>query len=80
MLPNPIGLVSEFANTFTYFKQNFKRSPNKDEWRKYTEDYARSKKWTWIGPLSGLDQVGQNVFFVDNRVKNLAPETIRVQL
>ena len=79
-LKNPIGLASQFANTRTYFLQNNNRSPqNYDEWRNYTETFARSKKWTWIGPISGLDQVGQNAFFVDNRVKNLAPETVRVQ-
>jgi murein DD-endopeptidase MepM/ murein hydrolase activator NlpD len=80
VLPNPIGLASEFANTKTYFIQNKKRSPqNYEEWRNYTELFARSQKWTWIGPMSGLDQLGLNAFFLDNRVKSLAKETVRVK-
>ena len=79
-LKNPIGLASEFANTKTYFIQNNNRTPqNYEEWRNFTETYARSKKWTWIGPISGLDQMGQNAFFMDNRVKHLAIGTVRVR-
>jgi hypothetical protein len=79
-LPNPIGLASEFANTKTYFIQNKKRPPqNYEEWRNYTDTYARSVKWTWIGPVSGLDQMRLNAFFLDNRVKNLPKGTVRVK-
>jgi len=79
-LANPIGLATEFANTRTYFVQNNGRPPQTyDEWLNYTTAYARKKKWTWIGSMSGLDQVGQNAFFLDNRIKHLTTGTVRVR-
>jgi hypothetical protein len=78
---SPIGLASQFANTYTYFQQNEGRSPkNYDEWRQYTESVARSKGWTWIGEVPGLEQIKQNVFFIDNRVKHLPKDTVQVIL
>lgn len=78
-LDNPIGIASEFANTYTYFKQNKGRLPkNYDEWRQYTEAFARSKRWTWIGEVTNLRQIKQNAFFIDNRVKHLPKDTVQV--
>ncbi len=78
LVPNPIGNASEFASTKVYFKDRHKRFPRDfDEWRGFTEAYARSKKWRWVGPLSGLNQMS-NAFFIDQRAVNLAPGSIRV--
>jgi N-acetyl-anhydromuramyl-L-alanine amidase AmpD len=79
-IPNPgIGIASEFANTFVYFKQAHKRQPNAQEWRRYTEIHARQKNWTWIGDVPKLNQVRQNAFFVDNRVKKLPSNTVQIR-
>ena len=78
-IPNPgIGIASEFANTFVYFKQANKRAPNVQEWRRYTENYAHHKKWIWIGDVPKLEQVRQNTFFIDGRVKNLPSNTVQI--
>ena len=78
-IPNPIGIASEFANTRTYFQQNYGRHPiSYEEWRRYTDQYAKSKKWTWIGEILHLDQEKQNAFFIDNRVKTVPPEAVRI--
>jgi hypothetical protein len=79
-ISSPIGIASEFANTYTYFKQNHEGTPpkNKEEWQRYTEQYAKSKKWTWVGEIPNLHQVRANAFFIDNRVKNLPLDTVRV--
>lgn len=79
-IPNPgIGIASEFANTAVYFKQAFKRLPNAQEWTQFTETFAHKKKWTWIGNIPKLNQVGQNAFFLDNRVKHLPSNTVQIQ-
>jgi hypothetical protein len=79
-IPNPgIGIASEFANTYVYFKQAYKRPPNPQEWRKYTESLARKKRWTWIGDVPQLNQVRQNAFFIDNRVKHLPANTVQIR-
>jgi peptidoglycan hydrolase-like protein with peptidoglycan-binding domain len=78
-LSNPVGLASQFANTRTYFMQNTGRYPrNHDEWRRATEELARKKKWTWIGPVKNLDQERKNAFFIDNRVINFPHDTVRL--
>lgn len=77
-VPNPIGNASEFASTKVYFRDRHKRSPKDfEEWRRFTESFAASKKWNWIGPVSGLDQM-DNAFFVQKRVENLPANTVRV--
>jgi len=79
-LPNPVGLASEFGNTWTYFKDNHggKAPSGYDQWRDYTVRHARKKRWTWVGPRPGLNQIRSNAFFIDNRVKNLPPDTVKV--
>jgi uncharacterized protein YcbK (DUF882 family) len=78
--PSPFKLASEFDNTFTYFKQNNNgRTPkNHDEWRQYTEYFARTKKLTWIGEVPNLNQEKSNAFFLDNRLKDLPADSIRI--
>jgi D-alanyl-D-alanine dipeptidase len=77
-IANPIGNATEFANTAVYFNDRNRRRPTEDEWRQFTIDFARGKKWTWIGPVHGLDQLRTNAFFVDNRVANLPPNAVRI--
>jgi len=77
-IANPIGNATEFANTAVYFHDRNHRTPTEDEWRRFTIDFARSKKWTWIGPVHGLDQIRSNAFFVDNRVANFSPNAVRI--
>jgi murein DD-endopeptidase MepM/ murein hydrolase activator NlpD len=66
LISNPIGNATEFASTLVYFRQAYKREPTDDEWRKYTEDFARKKNWKWIGSIANLDQK-DNAFFIQKR-------------
>lgn len=75
---NPIGNATEFASTRVYFHDRHKRLPKDfEEWRSFTENFATGKKWKWVGPVSGLDQM-DNAFFIQKRVENLTPGTVRV--
>ena len=74
---NPIGLATEFASTKVYFHDHNGRNPSPAEWRRYTTDYAATKKWTWVGDIAGLDQQG-NAFFIDKRAAGLPKESVRI--
>jgi hypothetical protein len=74
---NPIGNASEFGSTYVYFHDRHRRYPTDEEWQRFTEGYARSKGWRWIGPVPGLNQK-KNTFFVQARVADLPPGTVRV--
>lgn len=76
-LQSPVGLASEFANTATYFRDAHKRRPSEAEWRQFTLAHARKKNWTWVDTPS-LKQYQSNVFFVDNRAKDLPPDTVKI--
>lgn len=85
-VPNPgIGIASDFDNTAVYFKDRHGNRPrNYDEWRAFTERFAREtchrehRGCTWIGRVDGLDQVGKNAFFIDNRVRDLPASAVQV--
>ena len=82
-VPNPIGNASEFASTFVYFKDRYKRTPNPSEWRPFTIAFAKSqaggkRPWVWIGDVPGLNQM-DNAFFVDGRAANLPGGAVRVE-
>jgi hypothetical protein len=78
MVPNLIGNASEFASTRVFFHDATGRYPHSyDEWRQFTEQYARRQKRVWVGPIQGLDQMS-NAFFIDNRATNLPRGAIRV--
>jgi hypothetical protein len=66
LISNPIGNATEFASTRVYFRQAHKREPTDDEWRKYTEEFARKKNWKWIGSIANLNQK-KNAFFIQKR-------------
>ncbi|HHT9126836.1 MAG TPA: hypothetical protein ACFYD6_13625 [Candidatus Brocadiia bacterium] len=74
---NPIDNASEFGSTYVYFHDRYRRYPSNDEWRQFTEAYARSKGWIWIGQVPGLNQK-KNTFFVQKRVANLPQRIVRV--
>ena len=75
---NPIGNASEFASTKVYFHDRNRRWPRDfAEWRRFTETFAANKKWVWVGPIAGLDQM-KNAFFVQRIVANLSAGTVRV--
>jgi hypothetical protein len=76
-LRNPIGLASEFGSTYVYFHDRHGRYPSDEEWRAFTEAYARGKKWVWAGPIPGLNQK-RNALFIQAAVAKLAPDTVRV--
>jgi hypothetical protein len=76
-VPNPIGNASEFGSTYVYFHDRHGRYPNDEEWRQYTQAYARKKGWTWIGMVPGLNQ-RKNAFFVQQRVADLPRNAVRV--
>ena len=73
LISNPIGNATEFASTLVYFRQVHKREPTDDEWRRFTEEFARNKKkskpyveWKWIGYVPNLNQK-KNAFFIQKR-------------
>jgi murein DD-endopeptidase MepM/ murein hydrolase activator NlpD len=77
-LPNPgIGLASEFASTFVFFRQRYGRKPNRSEWLAYTQRLAQAKKWAFVGDVQGIDPT-KNAFFVQNSVRGLPPDAVRV--
>lgn len=76
-IPNPIGNATEFGSTYVYFHDAHRRYPNPDEWRRYTEQYAATMKWQWIGQVQGLDQ-RSNTFFVQRRLAGLPVPAVRV--
>jgi hypothetical protein len=76
-LRNPIGLASEFGSTYVYFHDQHGRYPGDEEWRTYTDAYARRKKWVWVGPIPGLNQKS-NALFIQAAVAKLPPDTVRV--
>lgn len=78
-VPNPgIGLASEFADISVYFKDKYGKVPTLSEWESYIAKYETAKKRTWVGHKPNLKQYQGNTFFIDNRVKNLAPHTVKV--
>jgi hypothetical protein len=76
-LRNPIGLASEFGSTYVYFHDRHGRYPSDEEWRKFTEAYARTKKWVWAGPIPGLNQK-RNALFIQAVLAKLPRDTVRV--
>jgi murein DD-endopeptidase MepM/ murein hydrolase activator NlpD len=77
-LSNPgIGLASEFASTYVFFKQRYGRKPSHQEWRMYTQRLAAAKGWTFVGDVNGIDPT-KNAFFVQNRVRSLPSNAVRV--
>lgn len=77
-VPNPgIGLASEFASTRIYFRQRHGRDPSPDEWRQYTIETAARRRWRWVGPVPGIDQM-KNAFFLDLRAARLPQDAVVV--
>lgn len=77
-IPNPgIGIASDFGSTYVYYKDNHGRYPSDTEWVAYTIKHAKEKNRIWVGQLPGIDQK-KNAFFIDNRLKNIPPNSIRV--
>ncbi|TMV00038.1 penicillin-insensitive murein endopeptidase [Streptomyces sp. DASNCL29] len=76
-LPNPVGNATEFGSPRQYFRDRFGRFPNAEEWRRYTEEFARSEGLLWIGPVPGLDQA-RNTFFVRRKFARLPAGAVRI--
>jgi D-alanyl-D-alanine carboxypeptidase len=78
-ISSPVGLASEFASTFIYYRQaHNSQRPSDEQWRDFTERFARGKKWVWVGDRPGLDQK-KNAFFIDARAAALPEGTVRVE-
>jgi hypothetical protein len=78
---NPIGNATEFASTAVYFHDHHGKHARLDNatWRRFTEQYAASKRWKWIGDVGGLDQ-RDNAFFLDHRVAGLPAGAVRISI
>jgi hypothetical protein len=76
-VPNPIGNASEFDSTFVYFHDKHKRKPNEQEWRQFTEDFARRKGLIWISAAAGINQ-RKNAFFIQKAVAGLPANAVRI--
>jgi hypothetical protein len=78
-LPNPgIGNANEFASTkVLYYHAHNKTNPTREQWRQYTEGYARRKKLEWIGEVAGLDQL-KNAFFITASIANVPAGAVRI--
>ena len=76
-MPNLIGNASEFASTFVYFHDKHKRKPNAQEWRQFTEDLARRKRWIWNSAAAGINQ-RKDAFFMQKAVAGLPTNAVRI--
>jgi hypothetical protein len=79
-LPNPgIGNASEFASTRVLWMQRNKTrvEPSAEQWRAYTQAFAKRKKSVWIGEVPGLNQ-RRNAFFVKRLASGYPPNAVRV--
>jgi uncharacterized protein YcbK (DUF882 family) len=76
-VPNPgIGMASDFASTKILYKGKFGRYPSQSEWLSFTQNHKAGKS-TWIGDVPNINQM-KNAFFLDNRLRNVSPGSIRV--
>ena len=78
-IPNPgIGIATEFASTEVYYKDKYGYPPATEAaWIHFTNEFARKKKWTWIGPRHNLKQ-RKNAFFIDNRLKDVPADAVKI--
>ena len=88
-IPNPgIGLATEFASSWVYFRDKFGHYPDRKKpedmqaWVDYTKTVGSDKKppigpWIWIGQKPNLDQT-RNAFFLESRLKNVPLTVVRV--
>lgn len=78
-VPNPgIGLASEFASTWVFYRQRHGVSPTREQWEQYTRDLARRRNLVWV-PLPGVAPQS-NVFFVQQRVADLPAGTVAIRI
>ena len=82
---NPgIGIATEFASTKAFYRNKHGHSPNFQQWRKYTINYAEKrckrdiKGCAWVGDVPGIDQM-KNAFFIDNRFRNVPASAVTIQ-
>lgn len=76
-LPSPCGNATQFCSTATYFHDRHGRRPTDAEHEAFTEEWARSKGYTWFR-VAGADP-RSNCFFVERRFASLPAGVVVVQ-
>jgi hypothetical protein len=71
------GNATQFCCTATYFHDKNGRKPTDEELTAYTEEYARSKEWTWVKVEKS--KLRNNCFFVEKRFASLAANVVKVE-
>jgi hypothetical protein len=76
-VPNPIGNVTDFADTAVYFQRKHGHPPKtRAEWESYTQAYALKKKKVWRPQNTPYDEFGNNVMFTTLRAKDYPPAEV----
>jgi hypothetical protein len=74
---NPVGNATQLADTAVSYADRYHRRPHEAQWRQFTADFARGRRYRWIGGVPGLNQRRGNGFFVEDRFAALPPARIR---
>lgn len=77
-VPSPCANATQFCSTATYFHDKHGRRPDDAEHAAYTEEYARTKKYTWVR-VEGAN-ARSNCFFVEERFTSLPAGVVVVQM
>lgn len=74
----PCGNATQFCCTATYFHDKHGRKPTDDELTAYTEEYAKTKDYTWAKVEKSHPR--SNCFFVEKRFAKLPASVVKVEL
>jgi hypothetical protein len=74
----PCGNATQFCSTATYFHDKNGRRPTDEELTTYTEEYAKTKDYTWIKVDKSRPR--SNCFFLEKRFAKLPAEVVKVEL
>lgn len=75
---NPIGNASEFGDTAVYYRRKHGVKPTREQWEKYTREYAAKKGWLWRPAQTPYDEYGNNVLFINGAATKFPPNATRI--
>lgn len=71
------GNATQFCSTATYFHDKHGRKPSDEEHAAYTEEYAKSKGWSWVRVPGSSPR--SNCFFAERRFAGLPEGVVAVK-
>ena len=74
----PCGNATQFCSTATYFHDKNGRKATDEELSTYTEEYAKSKEYTWFKVEKSRPR--SNCFFVEKRFAELPSKVVKVEM